>query len=308
MIERLNRLALALFGGYFTSGGWGIKRIDLRKAGMYVPVGKYVSMAILYSCASALLLVILWIVAEVLTNPGKVLLLDIVARQLSFPVAHPVNIVANLLLVFLLLFLGFSMGFLIFYAQPRVKAWERARSIDAHLPFAISWMSSMATVGVIPYTIFKKLASAEEYYGAVSVEGKQVVRDVELLGVDFMTALRNLTATTPSLRLRTFVQGAVTASLSGTEMGHYFISKSRENLEENRQKFSDFINTLGMIAETYVTGLVAGPLFVIVMFSAMGMMSGTSPVALMAVIYGMIPLGSIGFYYLIDSLTPAGMK
>ncbi|MBU2008972.1 MAG: type II secretion system F family protein [Chloroflexi bacterium] len=304
MIQRLNKQALAWFGGY---AGWGIRRADLFKAHLYVPVEKYLSMAIFYSLAFAPLPLSLWMVAEGLAYPPHVLL-DVAARRLSLPVDHPVNIVTNILMVFLALILGFSLVFIIFYYYPQVKAWERARVIDAQLPYAIAWMSSMATVGVIPYTIFKKLADAQEYYGEVSMEAKQVVRDVDLLGFDFITALRNLTATTPSLRLRTFIQGAVTSTLSGTEMGHYFMSKARANLEENRRQFADFINTLGIVSEMYITGLVAGPLFIIVMFSAMAMLSGTSPVMLMAIIYGMIPLGSIGFFYLIDSLTPAGSK
>lgn len=307
MIQRLNKQALAWFGGYFTSAGWGITRADLFKAKLYVPVEKYLSMAIFYSLAFTPLPFSLWMVAEGLAYPSQVLL-DVAARRLSLPADHPVNIVANILMVFLALILSFSLVFIIFYYYPQIKAWERARAIDAQLPYAIAWMSSMATVGVIPYTIFTKLADAREYYGEVSMEAKQVVRDVDLLGIDFMTALRNLTATTPSLRLRIFIQGAVTSALSGTEMGRYFMSKARENLEENRKQFADFINTLGIVSEMYVTGLVAGPLFIIVMFSAMAMLSGASPVALMAIIYGMIPLGSIGFFYLIDSLTPAGSK
>jgi flagellar protein FlaJ len=198
--------------------------------------------------------------------------------------------------------------FLLFILYPRVKSWERKGKIDGYLPYAISWMSFMATTGVIPYLIFRKLAETEEFFGEVSQEAKLVVKDVELLGSDFISALRRLATVTPSPNLRTFIQGAITNTLSGGEMGTYFISKAQESMEDNRKKFTDFINTLGLISEVYIIGLVAAPLLVIVMFAAMMMMGGTSPMILMVIIYGVIPLGSMLFLLLTDALTPQGIK
>ena len=166
----------------------------------------------------------------------------------------------------------------------------------------------MATTGVIPYTIFKKLAETEEFFGEVSQEAKLVVKDVELLGFDFISALRNLASVTPSTHMRTFIQGAVTNALSGSEMGAYFVSKGREAMEGNRKRFTEFIAALGLISEVYIIGLVAAPLLVIVMFAAMMMLGGVSPMILMAIIYGFIPLGSVMFILLTDSLTPEGLK
>ena len=66
-----------------------------------------------------------------------------------------------------------------------------------------------------------------------------------------------------------------------------------------------FLETLGLISESYVTALVAGTLFLIILQSIMSSISGDSnPVFLYAVIYGIIPLGSIMFVILIDSMTP----
>ena len=191
---------------------------------------------------------------------------------------------------------------------PKVKAWERKAKIDGQLPYAIGWMSSMATSGVIPYMIFKKLAETEEYFGEVSREAKLVVKDVELLGYDFIGAMRNLASVTPSDRLRSFIQGALTNTLSGGEMRDYFIGKARLTMDENRKSFADFISTLEMVAEVYIIALVAAPLLIIVMFAAMMMLRGSSPAILMIIIYGAIPLGSMLFLLLIDSLTPEGAK
>ena len=135
-----------------------------------------------------------------------------------------------------------------------------------------------------------------------------MVKDVELLGFDFISALRNLASVTPSTDMRAFIQGATTNALSGGEMGTYFISKARETMGENRKKFAEFIEALGLISEVYIIGLVAAPLLVIVMFAAMMMLGGASPMILMGIIYGFIPLGSMMFVLLTDILTPEGIK
>jgi flagellar protein FlaJ len=91
-------------------------------------------------------------------------------------------------------------------------------------------------------------------------------------------------------------------------MGTYFMSKARETMEENRKKFAEFLEVLGLISEVYIIGLVAAPILIIVMFAAMMMLGRASPMILMIIIYGYIPLGSMLFVFLTDVLTPEGQK
>lgn len=132
------------------------------------------------------------------------------------------------------------------------------------------------------------------------MEAKQIVRDVELLGLDFITALRNLATVTASQQMRSFLQGAVTTALTGGEMGPYFINASKMYMEERRRNYGDFITMLGLFAEFYVVGLVAAPLLIMVVMAIMCFL-GTASLSLLAAIgYIIIPLGSAGFIFLID--------
>ena len=301
----MGKMALALFGGYYRRrrSQFAFLTNDLIKARMYVPAEKWLSTTTLYCLVLSSIFVTLVLVMSAL-------LFDYVPIW-GFLFKTEIDLLGLLayfgLIVFAVLACFLAM-FLLFILYPRVRGWERKRMIDGHLPYAISWMSFMATAGVIPYMIFRKLAETEEFFGEVSQEAKLVVKDVELLGFDFISALRNLTSTTPSTHLRTFIQGALTNALSGGEMGTYFISKARETMEENRKKFAEFIEALGLISEVYIIGLVAAPLLVIVMFAAMMMLGGTSPMILMVIIYGFIPLGSMMFVLLTDTLTPEGLE
>jgi len=299
------KMALALFGDYYRRRRTSFSFLtnDLIKARMYIPVEKWLSTSTLYALVLSFILITMGLVMlALLSNYVPILGLLFKAE------IDPLMLLACLGLIAFAALACFLSLFLLFILYPRVKSWERKRKIDGHLPYAISWMSFMATTGVIPYMIFRKLAETEEFFGEVSQEAKLVVKDVELLGFDFISALRNLTSATPSTNLRTFIQGALTNALSGGEMGTYFMSKARETMEENRKKFAEFLEVLGLISEVYIIGLVAAPILIIVMFAAMMMLGRASPMILMIIIYGYIPLGSMLFVFLTDVLTPEGQK
>ena len=300
-------MALALFGGYYRERRTRFSFLtnDLIKARMYITVERLLSTATLYSLVLSFICVTLLQVVSLLF--GYVLIWRFLFIS-GVANTDLLRILADFSLIVLASIACFLTMFLLLMLYPRVKGWERKGKIDGHLPYAICWMSFMATTGVIPYLIFRKLAETEEFFGEISQEAKLVVKDVELLGFDFISALRNLASATPSTNLRTFVQGAMTNALSGGEMGTYFVSKAREAMEENRKKFTEFIETLGLISEVYIIGLVAAPLLIVVMFAAMMMLGGVSPMILMAIIYGYIPLGSMMFVLLTDALTPEGIK
>jgi len=57
-------------------------------------------------------------------------------------------------------------------------------------------------------------------------------------------------------------------------------------------------------AETYVTAFVAGPLFLIVMMSVMTIMGGMNLMLMYLLIYLVIPVGSLLFVILVNSMTP----
>jgi len=267
-------IALALFGGYYREKRTRFSFLtnDLVKARIYITVERLLSLATLYSLILSSVCITMGLAVSAFLFNYVPIWRFIFAKDIA--VTDTLAIVADFgLIVFAALACCLAL-FLLFILYPRVKGWERKGKIDGHLPYAICWMSFMATTGVIPYLIFRKLAETEEFFGEISQEAKLVVKDVELLGFDFVSALRNLASATPSTRLRTFIQGAMTNALSGGEMGTYFISKARETMEENRKKFIVFIATLGLISEVYIVGLVAAPLLVIVMFAAMMMLGG----------------------------------
>ena len=179
----------------------------------------------------------------------------------------------------------------------------RKRNIDQMLPYAVHYMSAMSGAGVIPVDVFLSLAK-NPIYGEAAVEASYIVRDIKLMGYDLVRGLKTVAATTPSYKLQEFLQGAITIVSSGGDLESYLKLKADQVVVENMREQREFLETLGLIAETYVTAFIAGPLFLIVMVSVMSIMGGADLTILYLLIYMVIPVSSVMFVILVSSLTP----
>ena len=193
--------------------------------------------------------------------------------------------------------------FIAFLNYPKLVNSNRKRNIDTMLPYAVHYMSAMSGAGVIPVDIFSSLAN-NKIYGEAAVEASYVVRDIKVLGNDLVQAMKNVASTTPSYRLQEFLQGAVTIVSSGGDLESFLKLKAEQFVIESKREQKEFLDTLGLIAETYVTAFVAGPLFLIVMMSVMTIMGGMDLMLMYLLIYLVIPVGSIVFVILVSSITP----
>jgi len=202
----------------------------------------------------------------------------------------------------LLVFGGMTYAILIVY--PSIVAGNRRRNIDATLPYAINYITSMSTAGITPAEIFRLLGDSP-IYGESSVEARYIAREIDIFGRDLIDALRIVSSSTPSRRMKEFLQGAMASISSGGNLTDYFRTKANQYALENRQTQKLFLDTLALIAESYVTAMVAGTLFLIILQSIMSVLGGDSrPIFLYVIIYLMIPFGTVMFIVMISSMTP----
>ncbi|HIJ06120.1 MAG: Type II secretion system protein [Methanomicrobiales archaeon 53_19] len=213
-------------------------------------------------------------------------------------------IAGTLMLTFLSLFIVGGMTYLLFLMYPPIMAGERRRKIDASLPHAINYITAMSTAGITPAEIFRLLGESP-VYGESAAEARYIAREIDVFGRDLIDALRVVSTITPSDRLKEFLQGAMGAISSGSNLTEYFKLKANQYAIENRQQQKAFLETLGLISESYVTALVAGTLFLVILQSVMSMLSGGGdPIFLYVIIYLIMPFGSAMFLVMIDSMTP----
>lgn len=183
---------------------------------------------------------------------------------------------------------------------PGSKAKKRGRIIDRKLKGAMSFISAMASAEVPVDVIFREL-SKQEIYGEIREEAEWITRDTELLGVDILTAIRKAAGRSPSSKFQEFLQGVVTTATSGGQLKPYFLMKTEQFEKEDKLEMKKRMESLGLLAESFVTVVVAFPLFLVVIMAIMAMISkgsGGFIVTLLYVIVGvMIPLSQFGFIF-----------
>lgn len=205
-----------------------------------------------------------------------------------------------LLLGYIVLF-GFPGGFL-YRGRPASAAKKRSKKIEARITSAMSFISAMASADVPVDVIFKEL-SRQSVYGEVAKEAEWITRDTELLGVDILTAIKRGSSRSPSPKFQDFLQGVVTTSTSGGQLKPYFLLKAEQYEKEDRLEMRKKMEALGMLAEAFVTVVVAFPLFLVVIMAIMALISRNQSgfvLTLLYVIVGlMIPISQFGFIFVI---------
>jgi flagellar protein FlaJ len=195
--------------------------------------------------------------------------------------------------------------YMISFNGPKSKAKSRKADIDRRISHAMSFVSTLASADVNIDVIFKELAK-QPMYGEIQKEAQWITRDVDLLGKDILNAIRDAALRTPSMKFQDFLQGVVTTTLSGGHIKPYFVMKTEQFQKEAKMDSKRNMETLGMMAESFVTVVVAMPLFLIVMMSMMGMLGSggaDSLTALYLIVYAMIPVSQIAFIVVLQSLT-----
>lgn len=188
-------------------------------------------------------------------------------------------------------------------ATPASTAKKRGKDIDLKLPYAANYIAAMASAGVIPAEIFKSLAK-QKIYGDVAREAAMIYKDLEVHGKDIVTALKRAIDRSPSMKFQELLQGAITTVTSGGDLTGYFRSKADRYQWENRVEQRSFIETMGLMAETYVTAAVAGPLFLIVMVAIIVLIGSGTMSQLQLIIYLLLPVINIGFMFGLKSMIP----
>ena len=200
--------------------------------------------------------------------------------------------------------LGYYVTYTVIMLIPSVNASDRKSKINKQIPYAVTFMYALSKGGMDIISILRSLNHAESTYGEISREIGLIIRDMDYFGNDLRTAIINCVQQTPSDMLQDLLTNLLSVIDSGGDVTTYLNGKTDQYLQRLIQDQKSFLELLGLIAESYVTAFVAGPLFIIIMSSVMTIMNGGSPILLYVIIYGMLPLGSIMFIVLISILTP----
>jgi flagellar protein FlaJ len=196
-----------------------------------------------------------------------------------------------------------------FYSYPSYRADSLKRNLEDDLPFTAGYMSILAGAGVPPDFIWHSLAQVDASL-SISNVARTIVRDIELFGYDAISALEATSKRTPSERFKELLEGFISVVHSGGSLEKYLSDRSQQYLKLKQIALSRFSDTLGVLAEFYVTLMVAGSLIFVVMLAVMAMLGGggvgflDSRLLLQLLTYIGLPIGSAVFLVVLDMFSP----
>ena len=207
-----------------------------------------------------------------------------------------------------ILILPGPLAYVVLGSTPASKAKTRKRDIDKRLGQAMCFVSAMASADVTVDIIFKEL-SRQKIYGQIRDEAEWITRDCELMGVDILTSISRAAQRSPSTKFQEFLQGVITTTSSGGQLKPYFLMKADHYEKEHKIDMRRQLESLGLMAETFVTVVVAFPLFLVIIMAIMAIVPGNGSdsqftVNLLYIIVGlMIPVSQFGFIFFIWNRT-----
>jgi flagellar protein FlaJ len=192
----------------------------------------------------------LWLVTSVLCG---IVMLVISTVLLTFP-KSPLHNNAPLPYILLLTLIGVAaagIGFP-FYLQNEIE--NKKRDIDKQIPYALAFMSILASSGATPLDIIRRLS--REDYGQISNEFRKVLFRVDILGEDVVTAMNGLVHNTPSDLFRDICIDLTNIIYGGGGLKSYLETKSKDLMAIRRQTYKEFVESLAIFGEGYLGGVV----------------------------------------------------
>jgi len=190
---------------------------------------------------------------------------------------------------------------LYYISLPSSKAKARGKKIDRFLPYATNFINTMSVAGISPAEIFEALGNVE-LYGEIQKEAKKITTEISMMGVDTITALKNAINISPSEKFKGFIQGILATIQSGSELGPYFERCVEKYMAKDLIDRKKNLESLAIMAESFVVTVIAFPLFLVIIISIMGLTSGGISFGFLYIIaFLVLPMAYAGFYVMMSS-------
>ena len=248
--------------------------IQLRKGGVLIAFKAYIAFMVLISIiAFAAAITLSFILLPLLT---RIPILSVMNFAFSLVIAASAAMIT----------------LLVMYIYPGMKARNRNGPIDKNLPYITNFLTLLSSSNVPPSLIFESMAKIDTLK-EVRLEFSNIIRDIEIFGMDLMTSIVDNSKLTPNDQLGEILGGYVATVRTGGNPTEYLKITTEAVTKDRLSKLDQMLESLSAMAEIYIMMLVAAPLLFIVLFVTLGMIgSGTiGGMSMALVLYLMTYLG-----------------
>ena len=134
------------------------------------------------------------------------------------------------------------------------------------MPFAAAYISVMASGGIAPYNSFKRLTNVE-LMPAMRGEAREIIKDVEIFGIDPLTALEQAAKKNPLDIFKDFLSGYASTVIIGGDIGHFLERKAEDIFKTRALRVKAAAERLGMLLETFIIVMVMMSLCFYILFA-----------------------------------------
>ncbi|MEK6914775.1 MAG: type II secretion system F family protein [Nanoarchaeota archaeon] len=168
----------------------------------------------------------------------------------------------------IILAIPFTSGIL-FYFFPFSEAKNIGNKIDQELPFVTIHMSAIASSGLDPISIFKIILSGEDYE-YTNIEFKKILNLINFHGESTANALRKISLSTPSQKLKELLNGLAVTITSGGELSDFLNQHSETMLFDYKLQRERSNKISETFMDIYISIAIAAPMILLMMFVIIG--------------------------------------
>ncbi|MDG6931782.1 MAG: type II secretion system F family protein [Nitrososphaerota archaeon] len=180
---------------------------------------------------------------------------------------------------------------------------DRRRAIDDELPFFALYSATLADAGISVYQAFKKLVG-EGIFRSIEKDALYLIRSVEFLGQDHITAMDELARNHPSKQMSDLLFGYTSEIKSGGSVAGYLMDRAEELLQWLEFRFEKYGDSVSDIGEMMTALFFILPTLVLAM-------AFVSPGTAVSVVWMMnalvIPLVGVAIIFQIRSMQPRSL-
>jgi flagellar protein FlaJ len=201
-----------------------------------------------------------------------------------------------------------AIAFIAYVNYPKIIIGEKTKKIDDQISFAAVHLSTLASTKLPLDKVFE-IFSKFSAYGEITNEFSKIESDMKMFGLDINTAIERAVERSPSKNLKELLWGILSTNTTGGDIDIYLREKSKSFMSEYRMKLRDFSQQLAIYIEVYLTAVVLGAVFFVILTSIVAGITGVGQQVLglqFFLIFIFLPIVSALFIYLIKSSTPGG--
>lgn len=166
--------------------------------------------------------------------------------------------------------------FVIGVSLPKISASSRAQALENELPYLIGYITVLAGGGISPMITMKRISKAGSIFPAAAKEASRILLDIDIFGMDAISALEKAARYAPNKMFSDFVGGYVAVLNSGGNVVSYLENKVREIFSYRETKVRSSTEFIGTLAEAYIIATAVMGVSFTTLFATSNLMSNSS--------------------------------